>query len=362
MTDRIEEQSVEPIENNEVVEEAHDPKNAEAQSVAAADKAADAVTKAPARKGDKQNSEPMPKTKAGMVNAMYNKMSKMKKDDLVASYEKMMGESIQLDDEEESLVETQIDFSEDLDALVNNDESLSEDFKVKAATIFEAAVTSRVNQAVDLKTAELSEAYAEKVQALEENYVAELEEGLTESKAELVEKIDSYLNYVVETWMDENRLAVERGLRTEIAETFMSKMKDLFVESYIEVPESKIDLVDDLAEQVEELESLLNKETAKNIEMNESAEALKRTLIIRESAKDLAETQVSKLEKLAENVEFESEESFAAKVKTLKESYFSKKIEEAEEAMVETEESEESDSIVESNASMDRYLSALRQS
>ena len=368
MTDQIQGQDVELDLNNEVVEEAHDPKNAEAQSIDSVDKAGDATGKA--ARGDaggntaKDNTkqDPAPKTKAGIINAMYSKMGKMKKADLQASYKNLMGESFDFD-EEEVVAVAPLNFKEDLDALVTNDESLSEDFKTKAATIFEAAVSSRVHETISEKTVVLEAAYAEKVEALEENFATEMAEGLSEAKGELVEKIDNYLNYVVETWMEDNKLAVERGLRTEIAETFMSKMKDLFVESYIEVPEAKIDLVDDLAEQVEELEALLNKETAANIAMKESVEALKRTMIIRESAKDLAETQVAKLEKLAENLDFDNAESFTSRVTTLKESYFSKSVEEAEEVINEAvEEAEEADSIVESNTSMDRYLTALRTS
>ena len=348
MTDIIQNQDVELTENNENVVEAHDPKNAEDQSVDSVDKADDAVKPAP-----------VPKTKAGMVNAMVQKMGKMKKPDLMAAYEKMMGESVEIEDE--ALAES-ADFDADVEALIMNEDSLSEEFKTKAATIFEAAVKSRVDEAVTAKMEEMDAELAEKVKSLEEQYAEEISEGLVTTKEELVEKIDSYLGYVVETWMEENRLAVERGLRTEIAETFMSKMKDLFVESYIEVPESKVDLVDELSEQVEELEGLLNKETSKNIEMKEAADNLKKEMIIREASKDLAETQVSKLEKLAESVDFEDEATFAEKVATLKESYFSKTVEEAVAIVEEVEESEEAAEEISTSSSMDRYLSALRQS
>ena len=235
MTDQIQDQEVELDEAAEVVDEAHDPKNAEAQSVDSVDKAAKAVTK----------QAPIPKTKAGMVNAMYGKLQAMKKADLQASYKNMMGEEVEIEDD---IVVSE--HKEDLQALIANEEGLAEGFKEKAATIFEAAVNSKVNEAVSKKEAELEATIAERVTALEEHYATEIEEGLNETRGELVEKIDSYLNYVVETWMEENKLAVEAGLRTEIAETFMNNLKDLFTESYIEVPESKIDLVDDLVEQV----------------------------------------------------------------------------------------------------------------
>ena len=206
MTDQVQEQEVELDEAAEVVDEAHDPKNAEAQSVASVDAAGDATDAAPKRKGDKSNSEPMPKTKAGIVNAMHSKMLKTNKVGLQAMYKEMMGEEIELDDE----VITS-DHSQDLEALISNEEGLAEGFKEKAATIFEAAVNSKVDEHVAAKQADLDAQLEERVAALEEQYATEIEEGLNETRGELVEKIDSYLNYVVETWMEENKLAVEKG-------------------------------------------------------------------------------------------------------------------------------------------------------
>jgi hypothetical protein len=360
MTDQVQDQEVELDEAAEVVDEAHDPKNAEAQSVASVDAAGDATKAAPKRKGDKSNSEPMPKTKAGMVNAMYGKLQAMKKTDLQASYKSMMGEEVEMEDD---VVVSE--HKEDLQALIANEEGLAEGFKEKAATIFEAAVNSKVNEAVSKKEAELEATIAERVTALEEQYATEIEEGLNETRGELVEKIDSYLNYVVETWMEENRLAVEAGLRTEIAETFMNNLKDLFTESYIEVPESKIDLVDDLVEQVEELENQLNSQTEKNMQMSESVKSMKKEVCIREASKDLAETQVEKLRSLAESVDFTTEEDFVSKISTLKESYFAQKPVETTEAPVEmVNESvvEEEADETEISSNMDKYLSALRTS
>jgi hypothetical protein len=142
-------------------------------------------------------------------------------------------------------------------------------------------------------------------------------------KEALVDKIDSYLNYVVESWMEENKLAIEQGLRTEIAENFMNNLKNLFVESYIEVPESKVDLVDDLVEQLQEAENKLDRMIEVNIELNENVESLKRASIIAEASRDLASTQASKLSKLAEGIEFVDENDFIEKVETIRESYFS---------------------------------------
>jgi len=311
MTDQVQDQDVELEEEN--VEEAHDPKNAEAQSVAATDKAGKATGTAPARKGDKKNSDKM------------------------AKVEKPKGEKVSMES-----VEIDADFSDDLNALVDDEATLSEEFKEKTAVIFEAAVKSKV---------------AAEINRLEEAYAVELEEEVSATKAELVEKVDSYLNYVVENWMEENKLAIQTGLRAEIAEGFMNGLKDLFIENYIEVPESKVDLVDDLAEQVEDLEEKLNKSTAQAMEVSEELETLKRDAIIREAAKDLAETQVEKLKTLAGDIDYVSEEAFTTKVATIKESYFTKPTAET----VTEEVEDEGDSIVETSDTMSRYVTAIKQ-
>ncbi|MAA57187.1 MAG: hypothetical protein CL855_01730 [Cryomorphaceae bacterium] len=348
MTDQVEDQEVE-LDDNDVVEEAHDPKNAEAQSVASVDKAGENTSQAPARKGDKKNSEPMPKTKAGMINAMHGMMTGMKKDKLMAAYGKMMGEDVSVDDIEDTIAEDQeldikVDFSDDLNALVESEATLSEEFKAKTAVIFEAAVKAKLSQEID---------------RLEEAYKEELETELASTKEQMVEKVDSYLNYVVETWMEENRVAVQAGLRTEIAETFMDKMKDLFIESYVEVPESKVDLVDELASANEELEESYNDAMTKSIALAEELEDLKRDAVIREASKDLAETQVEKLKTLAEDIDFEDETTFAQKVATIKEAYFAKKT--AESAIVEDTSDEDTPSVEVSDV-MSQYLNAIRKS
>jgi len=184
-----------------------------------------------------------------------------------------------------------------------------------------------------------------------------LAEEVESTKAELVEKVDSYLNYVVENWMEENKLAVQSGLRTEIAEKFMNSLRDLFTESYIEVPESKVDLVDELAEEVQELEAALNETTGKAISMQEELEVLKRDKIIREHASGLAETQIEKLKDLVEDMDFESEEAFSAKVATVKESYFTKKVTES----ADIEEEDGDDTPVVESSTMAQYLSAIQK-
>ena len=356
MTDenQIEDQEVELHDEvtDEVVEEGtHDPKNAEAQSVASVDKAADATGTAPKRKmaggtaADNTKQDPMPRTKAGMINAMYKEMSKMKKDKLTASYHNMMkNEDVDVDEGETiAEIDYQVDFSQDLNALVESEATLSDEFKQKAETIFEAAIKSKL---------------AEEIDRLEEKYNEELTEEIESTKSDLVEKVDNYLNYVVEQWMEDNKLAVQTGLRTEIAEKFMNNLKDLFTESYIEVPESKVDLVDELAAEVEELEEAHNTAIAKQLEMATQLEEYQRAAIIAEASDGLVETQVEKLKKLAEDVDFDDEETFAQKVATIKESYFTKKS--AESADIEEDTSDEDVQAVASDT-MAQYLSAIQR-
>lgn len=303
----------------------------EPESIASVDKAAGATKQAP-----------VPKTKAGMINAMYGKLNAMKKVELQAAYGKMMGEEVEVE-ESEIVAETQIDTTAELNALVESEATLSDEFKAKTAVIFEAAVKSKLSEEVD---------------RIEAQYEQNLSEEVASIKSDLVEKVDSYLNYVVETWMEENRVAVQNGLRTEIAETFMNKMRDLFVESYIEVPESKVDLVDELAGQVEELEESLNKQTGDTIKLAEELETYKRNAIIAEAARGMAETQVEKLRGLVENVDFDDEESFASKVATIKESFFkAEKTEVAEQVTAEDPEEVE----VEVSSVMEQYLKTIRQ-
>ena len=358
MTDenQIEDQDVELHDEvtDEVMEEGtHDPKNAEAQSVASVDQAGDAVKgTAPKRKmaggtaADNTKQDPMPKTKAGMMNVMITKMNGMKKDALMASYHNMMKDDVdeeQFEGEPIAELDYQVDFSQDLNALVESEATLSDEFKQKAETIFEAAIKSKLTEEID---------------RLEEKYNEELAEEIESTKSDLVEKVDNYLNYVVEQWMEDNKLAVQTGLRTEIAEKFMNNLKDLFTESYIEVPESKVDLVDELAAEVEELEEAHNTAIAKQLEMATKLEEYQRAAIIAEASDGLVETQVEKLKKLAEDVDFDDEETFKQKVATIKESYFTKKS--AESADIEEDTSDDDIQAVASDT-MAQYLSAIQR-
>ena len=204
-----------------------------------------------------------------------------------------------------------LDIKSDIDALVG-DADLSEEFKTKAATIFEAAITSKVK--------------AEQ-ERLQSEYDTKFEEEISKSKSELTEKVDSYLNYVVQEWMNENKLALERGIKGEIAEDFICGLKKLFEDHYIDVPDEKYDVLEDKASKIEEIEKKLNEEIEKNIEMNKVNGSYKRQEIIDENSKDLADTAKEKFDSLVEGVEYSSEEDFAKKVETIKESYFGQKAE-----------------------------------
>ena len=278
-----------------------------------------------------------PKTKAGMLQAAYNKMKKMKKDEMVKAYEAMCAESIEAEDE----VIAEENFKEDLDALADSEATLSEGFKDKASVIFEAALKSKLS---------------EHVERLEEQYAEELAEETNRIQSDLVEKVDGYLNYVVEQWMEDNKVAVESGLRTEIAENFMSALHGVFVENYVQVPEAKVDLVDELAQKVEELEESLNAKIEDNVSLKESVNELTRQSIIRESSVGLSEAQAEKLKSLVEDVDFGDAETFAGKVETIKESYFKETKNEviAEDTAIETEETSVS-------PRMAAYLKALSQ-
>jgi hypothetical protein len=334
-------------EENQIEEGAReaDPKNSEKASVASVDKAEDGVKKqAPSRKGDKNvKDEPSgaPKTKAGMINAMFHKMNGMKTTELSKMYASYH-EDVDVEEGEE-IAETSYEYNEELRSLVESEATLSDEFKAKTAVIFETAINSKI---------------AEEVERLEDEYQTKLDEELQVTREDLIEKVDNYLNYVVEQWMEENKVAVETGLRTEIAEDFMNKLKDLFIESYIEVPETQVNLVDELAEQVEELEQKLNEQTAAVLETSEKLEEYQRETVIRESARDLADTQVEKLRSLVSSLDFENEEVFEQKVKTVKESYFKKDV-----SSQDTEVADEidTDSIVETTTAMEMYLNAIKK-
>ena len=308
-----------------------------------------------------------PSTKAGVINAAVEMLKKAKKHEAQAMFAKMTKVDESEDDGSVAKAiaaapkagdksikakksdaaakaeSVEFDYSEDLDALVSDEATLSEGFRAKAEAIFEATLKSKLSA---------------EIERMEGEYAQNLEEEVAEIQSTIVEKVDSYLNYVVEQWMEDNKLAVQTGLRTEIAETFMNKLKDVFTESYIEVPESKVDLVDELSEQVEELETALNARTEEALEQAKAIEDYTRAAIVAEAAKDLPDTQAEKLAGLVESIDFEDEETFAKKVATVKEAHFAA-------PAVESTIAEETDVDAEADTqevsdTMATYLSAIR--
>ena len=299
-----------------------------------------------------------PQTKAGLINAMYQHLSTMKTEDLANVYSTLTtpqetpkaeepkagseddseaekadekGEDEQQpeaeksaegeDDKEKEDKKEKDDVKENLDVLLQAETSLSEAFRSKASELFESTVKAKL---------------AEEVTRIEENYRSQLDEETTKIASSLSEKVDSYLSYVVGTWMEENKVAIESGLRTEIAENFINALKNVFTESYIEVPQGKENLVDTLNKNVASLEEQLMKATESNMKLNESVNALKRNQIIAEASVGLASTEAVKLTTLAEGIDFEDAESFSKKVQSVKESYFRKIVKKSKENEVET--------------------------
>ncbi len=306
----------------------------------------------------------VPKTKAGMIKALYDQLNGMKKADLADSFSKIMGSTIQeeeeSDDDEEveeeikrevkklSKEDIEIDVKEDIEAIVNGEE-LSEDFKTKASTIFEAAVAAKVISEVN-----------QRAEKLEEDYKEELSKAKEELTSSMTEKTDGYLSYVVEEWMKENELAVERGVRSELVEDFMSGLKNLFTEHYIDIPEEKVDLVDDLFEKVEELEQKLDESINSNVETKQELSKYKKDEALRIVSEDLADTEKEKLEKLSDGVDFEDEEQYKEKLGVIKENYFPQSSKETVQPLTEEVENTETDDAVEQvDAGVDYYAKAL---
>ena len=261
-------------------------------------------------------------TKDKMINAMKDMMMGMhkeKKDVIQATYDKMMsayGEGAHKPTEEEKAkseaVENRlksIDVSEHVNALMNGEGDLSEDFKRKAATVFEAAVKSKVRS---------------EVERMEDEYKSELEENINATKEELTEKVDTYLNYVVEEWMKENELSIERGLKGEIAEDFISGLKQLFEDHYVDVPDEKYDVLEAQSEKISELEGRINEMMEEQIQSKTQNATLVKEQVMSSLCADLAETEIEKFKSLIEDVDFTNEESYREKLGTLKESYFPK--------------------------------------
>ena len=318
----------------------------------------------------------IPKTKAGTIQAAVDMLKAARKEDAQRLFAKMIKvdeaeeeDSLKSSKDAENMVKPKsakapvatgagdkhgekvkakvesADFDEDLDILIGEEATLSDGFKEKAGTIFEAVLTSKLTQEVD---------------RLESEYASNLEEEVKEINDDLVEKVNAYLDYVVENWMKENELAVSNGLRTEIAEDFMASLQGVFKEHYIEVPEGKVDLVDELNEQVNELEETLNKTTEDNVKLHSEVSEYRKQEIVREQSSGLAETEAEKLASLVEDVEFEDSETFETKVKTIRDSYFKSEVNESVDEVDSLLGEENADESVISE-SMARYTQAINK-
>ena len=279
-----------------------------------------------------------------MVNAMRDVLSM----DGHLQIKKMKMKS----DEKKEAVELRlksIDVSEHVNALVDGEGDLSEDFKKKAATVFETAVKSKVRS---------------EVERMEEDYRNELEENMNATKDELTEKVDTYLNYVVEEWMKENELAIERGLKGEIAEDFISGLKQLFEDHYVDVPDEKYDVLEAQSEKISELEGKINEMMEKSIELKNTNATLVKEQVMSEVSYDLAETEFEKFKGLVEDVDYSDEESYREKLETLKESYFPsvKPNYDAVSETIDDVETGNAQSTVDTTDSMAAYMSAIGRS
>ena len=274
----------------------------------------------------------VPSTKTAMISALFDKVNGLKKEDVSKRFKDLMdvieaedlggetpddaspdGDKVAIGKKKKKMkvAMPEINVKEDIDALVEGEE-LSEEFKTKASTIFEAAVHQKV-----------MEIAASKVDEMEQEYQSELQEEIVSFRDELTDKVDGYLNYVVEEWMKENELALESSLRSEITEEFMGGLKDLFKEHYIEVPDEKVDIVENMFDKVEDLEGQLNDKVQDNIKLKSELNEYRKNKILEEVCDDLADTQSEKMKSLVEGVSYEDDsESFEEKVKTIKENYF----------------------------------------
>ena len=303
----------------------------------------------------------IPKTKNQMLKNIYDQVNKMKKSDLSGKYESILKATQKVVKEEEEVNEEaettkiqavspqEIDppnVQDDVEALVSGEEGLSEEFKKKASTIFEAAVHAKVVDEVNKRM---------------EEQAKEVDASKDEFQKELTEKVDGYLTYVVEEWMKENELAIERGIRSELVEDFMSGLKTLFTEHYIDLPEEKVDMVDDLFTKVEELETSLDEEINRGVELQKELAQFKKDDAVKQATKDLADADSEKIAKLAEGIEFENTEQYVEKLNVLKESYFPKS-EAVTSEITETDENiEVPEEKPELDESMQHYTSAIRR-
>jgi hypothetical protein len=256
------------------------------------------------------------------------------------SEEEIIAEKMHDDEKKEEMKKK---MKEDIDALFADDSTISEEFKSKVSTIFEARVQDRITQIQE---------------ETEERYAGMLEEAVESIKQDLTEKVDDYLSYIVEQWMEENQIAIESGLRSEMTEDFIAGLRNLFAEHYIDVPAEKVDLVDELAGKVEELETKLNEEIERGVSYAKALVESRKKEITAEVCEGLIATQVEKIKSLAESVEFSTEDEYKEKLETIRENYFPSGVKKASEAQLQEEVTDGSEKQVVSN---DPYVAAVAQ-
>ena len=237
-------------------------------------------------------------------------------------------------DTQNNLGQGQKTMKEDIEALFADDETISDEFKSKVSTIFEARVQDRITQLEE---------------ETESRYAGMLEEAVESIKQDLTEKVDDYLSYIVEQWMEENQIAIESGLRSEMTEDFIAGLRNLFAENYIDVPAEKVDLVEELAAKVEELEGKLNEEIDRGVSYAKALVESRKSELTREVCEGLTDTQVEKIKSLAESVEFSTEDEYKEKLETIRENYFPSGIVKASESQLQEEVTDGSEKQIVSN-------------
>ena len=308
--------------------------------------------KRPADKGKVSESA----SKMSLIKSIYDKLDEMSKEEVA----EILGalnevEDVEFDEDgneivsetketKEVVAREEFNLESDVQALIEGEE-LSDEFKEKAATIFEAAVFARVNDEISTRIAKL-----------DEQYKTELQEAIENNRTVMIEKVDDFMNYVVKEWMQENELAVDKGIRSEIVEDFMVGLKNLFVEHYVDIPDEKVDLVDDLFAKVEDLEGSLNSEIQKNIDSSKELKEYRKMDSLYTVSEGMTEVDQEKMIKLAEGIEYENEESYTEKLQIIKDKYF--RAEDAEEKQVLTEDTQDDMEPNEENSSDDAMAEA----
>jgi len=311
-------------------------------------KEAVAKEKVETKEAVKKENADIPRTKNGILKAVYGKMEGIKKEHLaqaynaiLASFDKIKEDGKNGDDEKKKKVD--VDVKEHMSALFHGEEELSEGFKEKAEVIFEAAVRSKIDSEID---------------RLETEYSTELNDAMQQSTEELTEKVDQYLDYVVSEWMKDNEVAVERGVKSELTEDFIKGLKNLFTDHYIEVPENKEDVLAGFADKCQDLENKLNEQIKKNTEMKQELNESRKAEILRDVSDGLAETEVEKLRGLSKSIQYDSDAQYRDQLSVVKENYFPKQT--VAVADTAAEEASGNDTHAEMPSSMARYASSIR--